>query len=488
MKILEKDTDGNINTNNSELYGKLPLILQFGLIAGPFMTMIDTSVVNIALPEMANSFSVTLSALQWVLSAYLLALGTFLVLSPYLSKRFGAIRVYSTSVTGFTAASFFCAISPSLEVLIIARIFQGALGALLTPLAMDILFGKEKRSEKISPLIGVVLFMAPALGPTAGGFLIQSFGWRSIFLINIPVGILSALVMYRFRHLNSAVTGEIKRFDMPGIIIFGVGIFLLLFASSEGSLYGWLSPFVVSLILVGVTLIIIYYSISLRRPSPAVNFKVLKDRVSSLSVMISSLAGVVLFSVIFLLPVYIESVKGLSALTVGLILLPQGFIMGIATGVSNKWASGPKGKPMIIIGMLLLALSTVPLVVISPNASLWLFAAILCGRGVSLGFVIQPLLYQVIGKLGETDVPDGNALFNIMERIGGAFGISVLASIFETSEIHNMSSLHYSSLVAGTMAFHETMLVLVLVSVGGFVMSLFLLKKRKLQRSVNQVG
>ncbi len=480
MSKIENGTNGKSNIDNLRLHRKIPLILQFGIIAGPFMTMIDTSVVNIALPEMASNFSVTLSVVQWVLSAYLLTLGTFLVLSPYLSKRFGAIKVYSTSLIGFTVASFFCAVSPYLVVLIISRVFQGAMGALLTPLAMDILFGKEKASKNMSYLIGIVLFMAPALGPTAGGFLIQSFGWRSIFLINIPVGIISALVMYKYRPLNSPMSGETKRFDTLGIITFGSGIFLLLLASSDGPLYGWLSSFVVSLILTGVAFIVIYYFISIRRPAPAVNFKVLKNRLSSLSVIITSLAGVVLFSVIFLLPVYIELTRGFSALTVGLILLPQGFITGIATVISNKWASGPKGKLIIIIGMLLLTLSTIPLVVISSNASLWLFSAILCVRGASLGLVIQPLLYQVIGNLSEVDVPDGNSLFNIIERIGGAFGISVLASVFEISEVHNMSILHYSSLVAGTMAFHETMLILVYVSFGGFIMSLFLLKERKL--------
>ena len=487
MSLQDNATNERFKDNHLEPSGKLPLILQFGLIAGPFMTMLDTSVVTIALPEMAKSFSVALSGLQWVLSAYLLTLGTFLVVSPYLSKRFGAIRIYSVSVLGFTVASFLCAVSPSLGTLIAARVFQGAFGALLTPLAMDILFGKGKSSEKISPLIGMVLFMAPALGPTAGGLLIQIFGWPSIFFINVPVGLLSAFVMHKHRSMNFIIAEETRRFDIPGIIMFGLGIFLLLFASSEGPLLGWTSTFVVSLVLMGLALILIYYLISLRRPFPAVNFKILKDHGNALALAISSLAGVVLFSVIFLLPVYIESVKGLSALSVGLILLPQGFVMGLTTGISNKWASGTRGKPMVIIGMSLLTLSTIPLVIISSNASLWIFAAILCGRGIALGLVIQPLLYQIIGKLGEADVPDGNALFNVMERIGGAFGISILASIFETSETHNMFSLHSNVLIAGTTAFHETMLILVLVSLGGFILSLSIRKDRVLQRSMKQI-
>ena len=158
------------------------------------MSMIDSNVVNVALPVMMTDFHSPLASAQWVLSGYLLALGAVLVSSAFLSKRFGANRVYLVSILGFTGASGLCALSPNLEFLIFARVLQGALGALLVPLAMDMLLGKGSATRQISPVFGMMLFLAPALGPTLGGALISVAGWPSVFLINIPIGLVSAFM------------------------------------------------------------------------------------------------------------------------------------------------------------------------------------------------------------------------------------------------------------------------------------------------------
>src|ERR1700733_10451121 len=156
------------NLEGSNLGQKLALGIQFGLIAGPFLSMVDSNVVNVALPAILVDFHSSLSSVQWVISGYLLSSGAALVSSPYLSKRFGANRIYLLSLLGFIFASALCALAPNLEFLILARVLQGALGAVMVPLAMDMLLGKGGACGRISPAFGVFLFLAPALGPTFG--------------------------------------------------------------------------------------------------------------------------------------------------------------------------------------------------------------------------------------------------------------------------------------------------------------------------------
>jgi EmrB/QacA subfamily drug resistance transporter len=233
--------------------------VQFALIAGPFLSMIDSSVVNIALPVIATNFHSSLVDAQWVLSGYLLALGALLPGSAFLSKRFGARRIYFYSVVGFTVASFLCAVSFSLSSLISFRVVQGALGAALVPVAMDILFGSTTIPSKtgetngfrdgsrvagqISPMMGIVLFLAPAIGPTLGGFLVGYSGWPSIFLINVPIGILSAvLVRHYSQEIPQRMPDSRLRFDLVGSVILSLGLLLAIYGASEGPQTSWLSP------------------------------------------------------------------------------------------------------------------------------------------------------------------------------------------------------------------------------------------------------
>lgn len=460
---------------SQKVKNRLSPLMQFALIAGPFMVMIDSSVVNVAIPVISKSFNSSISAVQWVTSAYLLSLGAFLVFSPYASKKFGPLRPYSFSLGAFTAFSLLCALSPSLNVLIFARIAQGASGALMVPLAMDILFGESEGTERISPLIGFVLFLAPAVGPSLGGALIQTFGWHAIFLINIPVGASAVSIVLTNKELKFHLMKVEQRFDYMGSVIFGAGIALLLYGSSEGTAVGWTSKFTLVSILLGILLTLAYIVWASRKQNPSVNLRIVKNPGRALSLVIGIIANTVLFSAIFLIPVFVELVRGASALSAGLVLLPQGITTGIGTVIGNEWSKRGDKRTIVITGMVVLTISTVPLAFITSSSSLLLLSLILCGRGIALGLTVQPLLYKIIGGLSLSDIPDGNALFNVAERISGAFGISILATFFESEEKYYTVSHRVSGLSqAGSLAFHETMLILIVLSSIGLIMTLFM--------------
>ncbi len=315
--------------------GAIDRLLLLALLVGPFLTMLDSSVVNVALPDIANTFNSSLTDVQWVLSGYLLSLAAVLVASAFLSKRFGASKVYLISLIGFTLASASCALAPSLTVLIISRALQGAFGAPLVPLAMDILFSGQRSGERKIPIaFGLILFLAPAIGPTVGGILINSVGWPYVFLINVPIGIATAVLLL-FNHKMRDLDKIDKKttFDIVGTVMLAGGLVLTLYGSSEGASGGWTSMSSLPFLLTGVVLIFAYLGWALVKPKPAVDLKLLRNFGTVLPLLISVITSIILASVLFLMPVVMESIQGYSAMDTGLALLPQGVVMGVGSVV-----------------------------------------------------------------------------------------------------------------------------------------------------------
>lgn len=199
-------------------------LVQYALLAGPLLSMLDSSIVNVAVEPIARELHASLTVVQWTVSGYLLALGAGLAATAYLARRFGTLAVYRVSVIAFTAASALCALAPDAGVLVGARIVQGLVAAPLVPLAMSMLLGRDTGGARaISPVAGILLFLGPALGPTVGGALIGAAGWRAIFLINVPLGVLAAVAV---RYVPAAMAPERRpgaRFDLPGLILLAAG-------------------------------------------------------------------------------------------------------------------------------------------------------------------------------------------------------------------------------------------------------------------------
>ncbi|MGZ3675676.1 MAG: MFS transporter [Ktedonobacterales bacterium] len=222
--------------------GGLGLAAQAGLLAGPFLSMVDSNIVNVALPDIATSLHSTLATAQWIVSGYLLALAAVLSASAYLAKRYGTRQVYLISLLGFTLASVLCAFAPNLSVLIAARVVQGALGAPLVPLAMNMLLGKSGAGRQVPVAAGILLFLAPAVGPTIGGLLIGSVGWPAIFLVNVPFGVLGALGVLRIPASLAAPADRTVRFDLFGLLMLAGGLAATTYGTTEGASNGWTTP------------------------------------------------------------------------------------------------------------------------------------------------------------------------------------------------------------------------------------------------------
>lgn len=454
---------------------RLGPLVQYALLAGPLLSMLDSSIVNVAVEPIARELHAGLTTVQWTVSGYLLALGAGLAGTAYLARRFGTLPVYRSSVAAFTLASALCALAPDAGILVAARVLQGLVAAPLVPLAMSMLLGRATgASRDISPAAGTMLFLGPALGPTVGGALIgvdPNTGWRAVFLINVPFGALAVVAVRRVPADLAPGRTPAARFDLPGLILLAAGLTGLLLGASQGengSASGWTTPATLIPLTGGAVLLAAYAAWALRRDQPALDLSLARQAVPALSMALSALASVVTWATVFLLPVFMQSVQGRSALAAGLALLPQGLITGLSTALAPRLLTGLTIRVTVLAGFTVLAAASLGLLGVGAATPLWLIALILACRSVSIGLVINPLLQALTEPLRPDQLGDATTLFNTWQRIAGSFGIGLLAALYATQ----------ARLRGPVPALHLTGAVLALIAAAGALAALALPKVR----------
>ena len=401
----------------------------FGLMAGPLMSMLDSSVVNVATADIASTTGRPVNDIQWVVSGYLLALAVGLCLTPYLTRRLGALRLYRWSLLAFTLTSAACALTSQLEPLIAFRALQGLAGAPLAPIAMSIFLGDAEHRRDVPAVVGIALFAAPALGPTLGGWLIAAGGWPWVFWINVPIG-LAAVVAARVVPIGSDAPPEPARFDLAGLLLLGPGLVALLWAAERGPQVGWadlatLLPLAAGLILFGG-----YLVHARRRWQPLIDLRPMARPQNALALVLTALATIVSVGALFLIPLFAQQVQGHSPQAVGIVLLPAGILTGVGAAVSASVVRRFGLRPTLLVSFAALAASTAPLLLVDAGTPLWLFAVVMTGRAAAIGLVTTPLLQAISERVVAAEVADANTTFNIAQRVTASFGIAWLATVF----------------------------------------------------------
>jgi EmrB/QacA subfamily drug resistance transporter len=442
-------------------------VVQYALLAGPLLSMVDSSIVNVAAEPIARALDAPLTMVQWTVSGYLLGLGTGLAGTAYLARRYGTVPVYRVSLAAFTAASALCALSPGIGALIAFRAVQGLVAAPLVPLAMSMLLGKGGRARSISVAAGIMLFAAPALGPTVGGALIGAGGWRLIFAVNVPLGVVAVWAAKRLSSgVGSVRSGEKTEFDLAGLIMLAAGVTLVLLGTSQGGTAGWGTATCLAPLLAGAALLAAYGRHAARRAQPALDLSLFRQPVPALSMGLCALAAVVTWTAVFLLPVFVQTVQGRSALAAGIAMAPQAVVTGLST------ALGQRGlltrftiRATVGAGFAALAAASLLLLTVEAATPLWLIAVILSVRSASIGLVITPLLIALTGPLSPDRMNDASTLFNVVERIAGSFGIGLLASLYASVARSAAGPVH---------ALHVTGIVIACVAAGGAALAALL--------------
>lgn len=420
-------------------------ILAMVVVLGAFMSVLDSTIVNIALPRLETAFGANVDSVQWVLTGYTLAQGVATPLAAYLTDRFGIKRFYIFSLAAFTIGSALCGLSVSLPMLIGFRVLQAAGGAALMPLSMTLLFQVFPPEERGAAMgvFGVPVLLAPAIGPTLGGYLVTFSGWQLIFYINVPIGIVAVILASVF--IREQFAEKRPSFDIMGFIFVGVGLAMSLYGLSSASTDGWSSGTVVGCLIAGGLCLAIFVFIELNRSSrgkdPLLDLRLFGNGPFSTSMIAFILITFGLFGGIFLLPIYMQDMRGLSAYQAGIVLLPQA-IASMAATLIGGWLVDKIGvKAVVIPGLIIMGISTWYMTFMDSHTSWAWFQFLLILRGFSLGACMQPLTVSMMVDIRSRDLAQASSVSTVARAVASSLGIAVLATVVSTQ-----AGVHYGHL------------------------------------------
>jgi DHA2 family multidrug resistance protein len=399
------------------------------VVFGTFMVILDSTAVNVAIPTFERVFKAQVDQVDGVLTTYVLALGIVTPLAGYLSERFGIKRMYLTSLGLFVAGSILCAFSPSLPFLVAFRALQGLGGGMLGPLGIALLFGAfaEKERGLAFGLYGIPLIVAPASGPVLGGYFVQYLDWRYIFFINIPVGI--AGIILGGLWLREQIRGTEARLDIPGVILSTVSFGTLLYAIQRGSSDGWSSARILTLLSIGIAAFVVFVIVELRVKDPLLDLRLFLKRTFAFANILGWVSVVALFGAEFLLPIYLQSLRGQTPLQAGLLVLPLALSAGVTTPIAGALYNRIGGRWLIAAGSILLAINTWEFAHLTLDTSFTEVMFIVAIRGVALGLVLQTTLTTALTGLKPAQLPRASSLLNSTRNVFQSFGIAVLGTI-----------------------------------------------------------
>ncbi len=409
------------------------------VILGVFMSILDQTIVNIAIPRLQTAFGADIHSVQWVLTAYILTQGIITPTSAYFSERFGIKRFYMASLAAFTLGSVLCGLSWSLPVLIFFRVLQGAGGAALLPLSITLLFRKFPPQERGTAMgfFGIPILLAPALGPTLGGYLVTYANWQSIFFINLPIGIIAIILASIYLHNSQPDTR--KTFDFPGFFFVALGLGLVLYALSSASTDGWGSTTVISCMAVGLISLVIFVILELsiirREGQPLLDLRVFSNGIFRTSTIANVFVTFSLFGGIFLFPIYLQNIRGQSAFQAGLILLPQALASMVAVIIGGRLVDRLGVRAVVIPGLFILAVATWQLTFITAYSPFGWLQLILILRGLALGMCIQPLIVASLSEISPRLLAQASAMNTVTRSIASSLGIAVLATLVQTQSL-----------------------------------------------------
>ena len=421
-----------------------PWIVAIAVMFGTFMEVLDTTVVNVSLPHIAGSLSASTDEATWALTSYLVANAIILPITGWLSNYFGRKRLLMMSVTGFTIASFFCGNAPSLSALIIFRILQGAAGGALQPLSQAVLleaFPPEDRGKAMG-FWGLGIVVAPILGPVLGGWLTDTYSWRWVFYINIPVGIATLLMTRAFIFDPPYIQRSKHGIDWWGISFLTVGIGALQIVLDKGQQEDWFaSARIVALTLLCAAALVVFVLWELRHKAPVVDLRVYKDRSYAVGSFLMTIVGFVLYGSLVLLPIWMQTLLGYPAVEAGIALAPRGLGSFIAMPLVGVFLSRFDPRKFLASGLLIASVTLFRLSRLGLDAGYWDFFWPQFVQGISLAFLFVPLTTITMGNIPKERMGNATSMFNLLRNLGGSIGIAAVTTIVSRNQQAHINQL-----------------------------------------------
>jgi EmrB/QacA subfamily drug resistance transporter len=402
------------------------------VIVGSIMSILDTTIVNVALATLGRDLHSNISDIQWIVTGYMLSLAAVIPVTGWAARRFGAKRVYLTSLILFIAGSALCGLATSTTELIVFRVLQGVGGGMILPigqLMMAEAAGPE-RMGRVMSIVAVPAMLAPILGPTIGGLIVDNASWRWIFYVNLPIGMLAVAAAIRI--LPTVERKPANRLDYLGLALMATGVPLLTYGLAEiGATGSFSSPKVLISCIAGLALIATFVLHALREKYPLLNVRLYRRPTFSSASFAMFCLGAALFGGMILLPLYWQGIRHESALQTGLLTAPQGLGMALVMPLAGKLTDRLGGGPLALFGVIVTAITTIPFGLIGAHTSIvWLSVAMLL-RGMGIGFAFMPAMSAAFASLERSELPDATPQLNVLQRVGGSIGTAVLAVVLQ---------------------------------------------------------
>ena len=413
--------------------GREVWIVAIVVTVGVIMSILDTTIVNVALETLSRELHAPLNTIQWVSTGYMLALAVVIPLTGWMSERFGAKQVWMVSVALFGLGSALCGFAWSSGSLIFFRILQGFGGGMIMPVGMSVLAqtAGPHRLGRVMAVIGVPTLLGPIFGPVIGGLIVDSVSWRWIFFVNIPIAILALGLAAKLLHADAG-RADAGRLDWTGLFLLSPGLAGIVFGLSETETHGGITaPIAWVPIVVGIVLVALFVRHAWFADRPLIDVKLFRATGFSAAAASTFLLAGALFGGMIVLPLYYQIVRGEDALTAGLLMAPQGVGAALAMPFAGRFTDRIGGGRVAFAGMLLVTFATIPFASIGADTPYSVLAPVLVLRGIGIGSAMMPAMAAAYATLSHGDVPRATSALNVLQRVGGSIGTALLAVVLQ---------------------------------------------------------
>jgi DHA2 family multidrug resistance protein len=406
-------------------------VVSGAVMTGTIMAVLDSSIVNVALPDMTSSFGASVEQITWVVTGYILANVIIMPILGLLTERFGRKRFYLVSVALFTISSMVCGLAGTLPMMIAARVVQGIGGGVLMTLSQAIMresFPAEEQGIAMG-VFGMGIMLAPAIGPTLGGWITDQYSWPWVFYINVPIGILNFLLINRYVHDPAYLVRRKSQIDWLGLALMVVGLGSLQLMLEQGASNDWFhSSYIVALTVISVVGILLFIWRELAIDHPVVNLRILKNVSFSSATFIGGILGMALMGSVFLLPLFLQSLLGYSAMDSGILMLPRSLAMGLLMPVAGRFYNRLGAKTMVGAGLAMSAYGFWGISRLSLDVGYWDLFYPQLWQGVGFGVIFVALSTAALSSIDRPQVTAATGLYNVVRQVFGSIGISLSAA------------------------------------------------------------
>ncbi|MDO3413260.1 DHA2 family efflux MFS transporter permease subunit [Saccharibacillus sp. CPCC 101409] len=462
----------------------------FIMILGAFLATLNQTVMSVATPELMKDFDITAATAQWLTTGYLLVNGVLIPITAYLMQKFSTRQLFQASMIIFLAGTIVAAMANGFPVLLTGRLIQAAGAGIIMPLLMNVilaLFPPEKRGSAMG-LVGLAIIVAPAIGPTLAGYVLENYSWETMFYGMIPLAVI--VIALGFIYLRNVGQRMNVKFDAVSVILSTIGFGALLYGFSRAGSLGWSSSEVLSMIAIGLIGLIVFSWRQLKMQAPLLDLRAFKFSMFSLTTVISIAVTMIMYADMMLLPLYLQNARGYTAIESGLLLLPGALIMGLLMPVTGRLFDKFGAKWLTVFGMAIVIGTTLGFINLSDTTSYTYLVLMSTARRIGMAFMMMPLQTAGLNQLPPRLNAHGTAISNTTRQVAGAIGTSLLVTVMSDRAKSHAADMMASGADPSTLAtqaqiagINDAYVVIVGIGAVGLLLSFFI---RKVKRGTDE--